>query len=146
MGSQLNGVVNYHSWAPEKSLDFPGMRDFLSRYQAKAKQANVDPLGYYLPPYNYAMGQILALAVNGTKSLDHKKLAQYIHTHDLPTIVGSVHYGPTGEWARSRMLYVQFRGIADKDLDQFRQSGKQVVVAPEAFKTGEAIPFNQARK
>jgi branched-chain amino acid transport system substrate-binding protein len=146
MGSQLNGVVNYHSWAPEKSLDFPGMRDFLARYQSKAKQANVDPLGYYLPPYNYAMGQILALAVNATTSLDHKKLAQYIHTHDLPTIVGSVHYGPTGEWANSRMIYVQFRGVVDKDLDQFRQSGRQVIVAPDAFKTGEALPFNQAHK
>ncbi len=48
--------------------------------------------------------------------------------------------------ANSRMIYVQFRGIADKDLDQFRQSGKQVIVAPDAFKTGEPIPFNQAHK
>ena len=146
LGSQLNGVVNYNSWAPEKTMDFPGMRDFIARYQARAKQANVDPLGFYLPPYNYAIGEMLALAVNATKSLDHNKLAQYLHTHELPTIVGSVHYGPTGEWANSRMIYVQFRGIADRDLDQFRQSGKQVIVAPDAFKTGELIPFNQARK
>ena len=41
---------------------------------------------------------------------------------------------------------MQFRGIADKDLDQFRGAGKQVIVAPDAFKTGEAIPFNQVRK
>ena len=44
------------------------------------------------------------------------------------------------------MIYVQFRGIADKDLDQFRQSGKQVIVAPDMFKTGDPIPFNQAHK
>ena len=35
------------------------------------------------------------------------------------------------------MIYVQFRGVADKDLEQFRSAGKQVIVAPDAFKTGE---------
>jgi branched-chain amino acid transport system substrate-binding protein len=40
---------------------------------------------------------------------------------------------------------VQFRGIADKNLEQFRSAGKQVIVAPDVFKTGEVIPFSQAR-
>src|SRR4051812_22040544 len=146
LGSQLNGVVNYNSWAPEKTMDFPGVRDFIARYQAKAKQANVDPLGFYLPPYAYAIGEMLAQAVTATKSLDHNVLAKYLRTHEMKTIVGSIRYGPTGEWANPRMIYVQFRGVADKDLDQFRQSGKQVIVAPDAFKTGELIPFNQAHK
>jgi branched-chain amino acid transport system substrate-binding protein len=53
LGSALNGVVNYNTWAPEKTMDFPGIKDFLVRYQAKAKQANVDPLGFYLPPFDY---------------------------------------------------------------------------------------------
>src|SRR4029077_3529670 len=69
LGSALNGVVNYNTWAPEKTMDFPGIRDFLVRYQAKAKQANVDPLGFYLPPFDYAIGQILAQAVSATQSL-----------------------------------------------------------------------------
>ena len=146
LGSQLNGVVNYNTWAPEKTVDFPGVRDFIARYQAKAKQANVDPLGFYLPPYDYAIGEMLAQAVTATKSLDHKALAKYLHGHELKTIVGSIRYGPTGEWANPRTIYVQFRGIVDKDLDQFRQSGKQVIVAPEPFKTGDPIPFNQAHK
>jgi len=146
LGSQLNGVVNYNSWAPEKTMDFPGVRDFIGRYQAKAKQANVDPLGFYLPPYAYAIGEMLAQAVTATKSLDHNVLAKYLRTHEMKTIVGAIRYGPTGEWANPRMIYVQFRGVADKDLDQFRQSGKQVIVAPDAFKTGELIPFNQAHK
>jgi len=146
LGSQLNGVVNYNVWAPEKTMEFPGMREFLLRYQDKARQANVDPLGFYLPPYDYAIGEMLAQAVTATRSLDHKVLAKYIREHDMKTIVGAIRYGPTGEWANPRIIYVQFRGIADKDLDQFRSAGKQVIVAPDAFKTGEAIPFNQVRK
>ena len=45
-----------------------------------------------------------------------------------------------------RIIYVQFTGIADKNLEQFRSAGKLIVVAPEAFKTGEARPFSEVRK
>lgn len=146
LGSQLNGVVNYNVWVPEKSMDFPGVRDFLARYQARAATANVDPLGFYLPPFDYAIGEILAQAVTATGSLDHKVLASYIREHEMKTIVGPIRYGPTGEWVNPRIVYVQFRGIADRDLDQFRSSGKQVIVAPAAFQTGVVQPFGQAGK
>jgi branched-chain amino acid transport system substrate-binding protein len=146
LGSQLNGVVNYNTWAPEKTMDFPGVRDFLARYQALARQANVDPLGFYLPPYDYAIGQLLEQAVTATKSLDHKVLARYLRENEMKTIVGPIRYGPTGEWATPRIVYVQFRGIVNRNLDQFRTPGKQVIVAPEAFRTGDVIPFNRARK
>ncbi len=146
LGSMLNGVVNYNTWVPEKTMDFPGVRAFLKRYQARAKDANVDPLGFYLPPYNYAIGQILAQAVTATQSLDHAVLAKYIREHEMKTIVGNIRFGPTGEWTTPRLIYVQFRGIADNNLDQFRSPGKQVIVEPEAFKTGEVVPFGQARK
>ncbi len=143
LGPLLNGVVNYNSWVPERTLDFPGMRDFLTRYQARAKQAGVDQLGFYLPPFDYAIGQILEQAVTATKSLDHKALATYLRGHEIKTIVGNIRYGPTGEWADPRNLYVQFQGIAGKNLDQFRSPGRQVIVAPDAFKTGDVRPFNQ---
>jgi branched-chain amino acid transport system substrate-binding protein len=146
LGSQLNGVVNYNVWAPEKTMDFPGVRDFVARYQARAKQENVDPLGFYLPPYDYAIGEMLAQAVTATRSLDHKVLAKYLREHEMKTMVGTIRFGPTGEWAAPRMIYVQFRGIADNDLDQFRRPGKQVIVAPEAYVTGEVIPFAHARR
>ncbi|MDQ3262028.1 MAG: amino acid ABC transporter substrate-binding protein [Pseudomonadota bacterium] len=145
LGSALNGVVNFHVWAPERSMEFPGVRDFIARYQAKAKQANVDPLGFYLPPFNYAIGQLLAEAVTATKSLDHRVLAKYIREHEIKTVVGAIRYGPTGEWANPRIIYVQFQGLADKNLAQFRSPGKQVIVAPDGFKTGEAKPFSQGR-
>jgi branched-chain amino acid transport system substrate-binding protein len=143
LGPMLNGVVNYNTWVPERTLDFPGMQDFLIRYQARAKQAGVDQLGFYLPPFDYAIGQLLEQAVTATKSLDHKVLATYLRTHEIKTIVGNIRFGSTGEWADPRVLYVQFQGIAPKNLDQFRSPGKQVIVAPEALRTGDARPFNQ---
>ena len=145
LGRNLNGVVNYTFWAPEKSMDFAGVRDFVKRYQARARDAGVDPLGYYLPPYSYAIGQILAQAVEATNSLDHNKLAQYIRSHEMNTIVGDIRFGAGGEWKKPRVVYVQFRDVANRDIDQFRKSGVQVIVAPAAFKTGEVRPFAAER-
>ena len=141
LGPLLNGVVNYTFWAPEKTMDFPGMRDFLARYQARAKRAGVDPLGFYLPPYDYAIGQMLAQAVTATGSLDHKKLAQYLRGSEMKTIVGNFRFGPGGEWEKPRVVYVQFRDVSGRDIEQFRKPGRQVIVAPEAFKTGEVKLF-----
>jgi branched-chain amino acid transport system substrate-binding protein len=145
LGSALNGVVNYHVWAPEKTMEFPGVREFISRYQSKANQANVDPLGFYLPPFNYAIGQLLEQAVTATKSLDHKILAKYIREHEIKTVVGDIRFGPIGEWANPRIVYVQFQGIVDKNLEQFRSPGKQVIVAPAMFETSAVKPFGLGR-
>ena len=60
----LNGIVNYDFWAPEPTdAGFPGIKEFLKEYQARAEKAGVDPLGYYLPPYSYAMVQVLGQAI-----------------------------------------------------------------------------------
>jgi branched-chain amino acid transport system substrate-binding protein len=146
LGSMLNGWVNYHLYAPEKTMDFPGVRSFLERYSKKAIEAKVDPLGYYLPPFNYAIGQMLEQAVTATRSLDDKVLAKYIRENEMKTIVGNIRYGADGEWAKARVVMVQFRGVADKNVEQFRQPGKQVIVEPAEYKTGEVLPFDKAHK
>ena len=145
LGSLLNGVVNYNSYVP--GMKYPGIEEFLQRYAKKAAEEKVDPLGFYLPPFNYAIGQMLEQAVNATKSLDHKKLADYLRKNEMKTIVGPIRYGPDGEWANARVVQAQFRGVVDKDMEQFRTAGKQVVLYPDAYKTGEFIaPFEKARK
>jgi branched-chain amino acid transport system substrate-binding protein len=147
LGSSLNGIVNYTSYAPEKTMDFPGMKDFLERYAKRAAEAKVDPLGYYLPPFNYAIGQMLEQAVSATKSLDHKTLAAYFRKNEMKTIVGPITFGPDGERAKPAVPMIQFRGVTDKNVEQFRQPGKQVILEPAQFKTGEVIaPFEKARK
>jgi branched-chain amino acid transport system substrate-binding protein len=145
LGPLLNGFVNYNSWVPEKSMDSPAIREFLKRYEVRAKQEKVDLLGYYLPPFNYAIGQMLEQAVGATKSLNHKALADYIRKSEMKTMVGNIRYDAVGEWATPRVPMAQFRGIKGKDLDQFRQAGKQVIIGPAALKTGEIIPFDKAR-
>jgi branched-chain amino acid transport system substrate-binding protein len=145
LGSSLNGIVNYNSYVP--GMKYPGIEEFLERYAKRAAEAKVDPLGFYLPPFNYAIGQMLEQAINATKSLDHKVLANYLRTNEMKTIVGPIRYGPDGEWATPRVVQAQFRGVVDKNMDQFRQPGKQVVLYPEQYKTGEVIaPFEKARK
>jgi len=144
LGSSLNGIVNYNSYVP--GIKYPGIEEFLQRYAKKAAEAKVDPLGFYLPPFNYAIGQMLEQAINGTKSIDQKKLAEYLHTHELHTIVGPIKYGPDGEWANPRVVQAQFRDVTDKNMDQFRQPGKQVVIYPPQYKTGDVVaPFEKAR-
>jgi branched-chain amino acid transport system substrate-binding protein len=146
LGPLLNGFVNYNSWVPEKTMTNPAVSAFLKRYEARAKQEKVDQLGFYLPPFNYAIGQMIEQAVTATKSLDQKALADYIRKNEMKTMVGNIRYDGVGEWATPRVPMAQFRGIEGKDVDQFRKAGKQVIVGPAALKSGEVLPFDQARK
>src|SRR5688500_14714347 len=144
LGSSLNGITNYNSYVP--GIKYPGIEEFLARYAKRAAEAKVDPLGFYLPPFNYAIGQMLEQAINATKSFDHKALADYFRKNEMKTIVGPIRFGPDGEWANARVVQAQFRGVTDKNMDQFRQTGKQVVIYPGDYKTGDVIaPFEKAR-
>ena len=145
LGSLLNGVVNYNSYVP--GIKYPGIEEFLKRYSERAVKEKVDPLGFYLPPFNYAIGQILEQAVTTTKSLDHKTLAAWLRTNEVKTIVGPIRWDANGEWQTPRVVMAQFRGVTDKNMEQFRQPGKQVVLYPPQFKTGEVLaPFEKVRK
>jgi branched-chain amino acid transport system substrate-binding protein len=147
LGPKLNGIVNYDFWVPEPSLKFPGIEEFLKRYQARAAKEGVDPLGHYLPPWAYAYLQVLGQAVEGTKSLDQQKVIEYLHGREHDTIVGKVKFGANGEWATSRVLQVQFQGIESGDIAQFHKPGKRVVVWPEQYKSGNVIyPYEKALK
>src|SRR3977135_4067263 len=144
LGSSLNGIVNYHSYVP--GMKYPGIEDFLQRYAKKAAEAKVDPLGFYLPPFNYAIGQILEQATAATRSLDQKLLAKYLHGHEFNTIVGPISWGPDGERARPAVPMIQFRNVADKNVEQFRQIGKQVVLPPPQSQSGDpVVPDEKAR-
>src|SRR5213593_617802 len=55
LGPLLNGIVNYEAYAPDLGSKFPFLDQFLAKYQARAIVEKVDPLGFYLPPYAYAM-------------------------------------------------------------------------------------------
>jgi branched-chain amino acid transport system substrate-binding protein len=147
LGPQLNGIVNYDFWEPAKTLQFPGVLDFLKKYQAKAASEGVDPLGYYLPPFAYANLQVLAEAVDATKSLDQDKLADYLRKSTFKTIVGDIKYGPNGEWEEARVLQVQFHDVKGSDIEQWKTADTQTIVWPPKYATGKTVyPYADARK
>jgi branched-chain amino acid transport system substrate-binding protein len=147
LGPLLNGIVNYDFWLPAPTMQFPGVMELLKKYQARAPSEGVDLLGYYMPPFAYAYLQVLGDAVEGTKSLDQGKIADYIKTHTFKTVAGDIRFGENGEWASGRMLQVQFQGIKGNGVEQFKRSDTEPIVAPAAYASGKVIyPYTDAKK
>src|ERR1700761_161207 len=147
MGSLLNGVVNFNTWLPEPSMYFDGTKAFFEAYTKRAIEAKVDPLGYYLAPFGYAQGQLIEAAVKAVGSLDQKAIAKYLHENEVKPIVGPISFSADGERKVTATLQAQFQGIVDKNMDQFRKPGKQVILFPPNLKSGELVtPFESARK
>jgi branched-chain amino acid transport system substrate-binding protein len=147
LGSLLNGIVNFNTWLPEPSMYFDGTKAFFDTYTKRAIEAKVDPLGYYLAPFGYASGQLIEAAVKATGSLDQKAIAKYLHENEVKTIVGPIAFSADGERKETATLQAQFQGIVDKNMDQFRKPGKQVILFPPNLKSGELVtPFEAARK
>jgi branched-chain amino acid transport system substrate-binding protein len=137
LGPMLNNIVYYDLYLPEPSMKFPGIEQFLVRYRERAGQAGVDPLGLYIPPFAYAEMQMLEEAIRAVGSLDDGKLADYYRSTTFKTVVGDIKFGDRGEWAEPRILLAQFQGIVGNDVEQFKQTGKQVILHPPRFKSGE---------
>jgi branched-chain amino acid transport system substrate-binding protein len=146
LGPLLNGITNYETWVPAKTMEFPGVNEFLAKYQARAAAEGVDPLGYYLGTWGYAYAQLIEQAIKGAGGTDDEKLANYFRTATFNTILGPVKFGAGGEWAESRMIAVQYHGIKGNDLEQFKGMNVQTIVGPEKYGTGKMIyPYEKAK-
>ena len=148
MGPLMNGYVNNAEvFVPIPKMNFPGVESVLKRYQEKAKGQGIDPFGYGFVPYGYAAGQVLAAAVEGTKSFDHAKLADYLRSHTIKTVVGDVAFGKDGEWKQPRMLVTQWQNVTGHDAGELNDLKKWVVVWPPEYKSDDMIyPYSKARK
>ena len=145
LGPLLNGVVNFETWLPVKSMEFPGSMELLKKYQDHAKAAGTDPLGYYMPVWAYAYLQVLGDAISATKSINDDTLADYIRKTTFKTVVGDVKFGKQGEWAEERTLAAQFQNIKGNTVDDFRDLKTEVIVYPPKYKSGDAIyPYEKA--
>jgi branched-chain amino acid transport system substrate-binding protein len=105
LGPMLNGIVNYDFWAPEQTMMFPGIKEFFAEYQKRAKEAGVDTLGYYLPPYAYSAVQILGLAIEGSKSLEGRRL----HPHQLTVLMAEQNFNQATKIADRGYIIVHGR-------------------------------------
>src|SRR5215831_5262464 len=147
LGPLMNGIVNNEVFVPAPAFTFPGTLDLLAKYREAAKTQGIDPLGWAFPPLAYAAGQVLAQAVEGSKSLDHRKLADYMRDHSFHTVVGDITFGKDGEWAKSRVVFTQFQHVTGNTLDQFVDTTREVVVWPKEYKSGDLIyPYAKAKQ
>ena len=148
MGPLMNGYLNNAEvFMPVPTLYFDGTKDVLDKYRERAKGQGIDPFGFNFAPHGYAAGQVLASAVTATNSLDHNKLADYMHSHNFKTVVGEIEFGPDGEWVKPRSIVSQWQNLTGNDLGQLTDSKKWVVVWPPEHKTGDFIfPYSAAQK
>jgi branched-chain amino acid transport system substrate-binding protein len=128
-------------------MQFPGVMDFINKYQAKAPAEGVDLLGYFLPRFAYSELQILGDAITATKTLDDDKLAEYMHSHPFHTIEGDIAFGPDGEWTQARPIWAQHHDIKGHDVEQFREPKTATILSPPQYKTGDLVyPYAAAKK
>jgi branched-chain amino acid transport system substrate-binding protein len=147
LGPLLNGMIITQGFLPASTFMFPGTKEMMDKYAEKAPAQGLDPLGWSFPPYGYSAGQVLAEAVEGTQSLDHAKLAAYIHTHEFSTVVGKLSFGKDGEWAKGREVWTQFQHVTVGSLDTFKDVSRQPILLPADMKTGSVIyPYAEAKK
>ncbi len=144
--SKMNGIVNYETWVPSPKLMAPAA-EFFKKYQERAKSEGVDPLGYYLGGWGYAYLQVLGEAIEGAKSINDDKLAEYLRSNEFKTIMVDVRFGKNGEWTKSGMMQVQYHGITDAaNLETWRGMSYQTVLTPADQKTGNVIyPYEKAK-
>jgi branched-chain amino acid transport system substrate-binding protein len=147
LGPLLNGLVNFETWLPQKSMAFPGSLELVKKYQARAGAEGVDPLGYYMPVWAYAYLQVMGQAIAETKSIDDGKLADYMRKATFKTVVGDVKFGKDGEWATERVMAAQFQNIKGNTIDDFRDLSTEVILYPPQYKSGDVIyPYANAVK
>lgn len=143
LGDNLNGVFGFEIYTPDPALQFDGTQEFLKKYQARAQTEGADVLGFYGPPFAYAALQVLGEAITEAGSLDQDKVAKQIHAGTFKTIVGGVKFGSDGEWAKSRILGVQYQNLKGNDLAQFQIPDHTVVMYPPEYRSGNPqIPYD----
>ena len=119
-----------------------------SRNTRRARQGDgIDPLGYYLGGWGYAYLQVLQQAIEGTKSVNDDKLADYMRDNAFNTIMAAEHQvRQRRRMDKSGMLQVQYHDITDSaNLDTWRGMSYQTVLTPSDEKTGAVIyPYEKA--
>jgi len=139
LGPLLNDIVVYDFWLPWAGFASDEGREFLKKYQAKSAAAGVDLLGYYLPPFGYALMQVVEQAVKGAGGTDDAKLAEFARKNTFKTVVGDIKFNAEGEWETAQVMAVQFQGVKGNDVDQFRDPKTEVILWPTKYKTGNII-------
>jgi branched-chain amino acid transport system substrate-binding protein len=139
LGPLLNGIVVYDFWLPWAGFASDEGRAFVKKYQAKSQAAGVDLLGYYLPPFGYALMQIVEQTVKGAGGTDDAKMAEFARKNTYKTVVGDIKFNKDGEWETAQVMAVQFQGVQGNGVEQFTDPKTEVILWPTQYKTGNII-------
>ena len=145
LGPLLNGIVTYDFWLPWAGFATDDGRELIKKYQERSAAAGVDLLGYYMPPFGYALCQIVEQAVTATGGTNDDKLAEYARKSTFKTVAGDVKFNAEGEWAEAQVMAVQFQGVTSNDVDQFRNPKTEVVLWPTKYATGKLVPYDPSQ-
>jgi branched-chain amino acid transport system substrate-binding protein len=139
LGPLLNGIVVYDFWLPWAGFASDEGRAFVKKYQAKSQAAGVDLLGYYLPPFGYALMQVVEQTVKGAGGTDDAKMAEFARKNTYKTVVGDIKFNKDGEWETAQVMAVQFQGVQGNGVEQFTDPKTEVILWPTQYKTGNII-------
>jgi branched-chain amino acid transport system substrate-binding protein len=143
LGPLLNDIVVYDFWLPWAGFATDAGRDFVKKYQTKSAEAGVDLLGYYLPPFGYALMQVVQQAVTAAGTTEDAKLADALRKNTFKTIVGDFKFNSDGEWETAQVMAVQFQGVQGNGVEQFTNPKTEVILWPSQYKTGDIVyPYN----
>ena len=91
------------------------------------------------------MGFLLGARRHSSRQLLEKTSVFIDHAGEIQD---DVSFGQDGEWAKSRVLQVQFHEILGHGLEQFRNAGTvETILTPSEYKTGNVVyPYGEAKK
>lgn len=113
------GVFTAEAWSPKAK--YPGNAQFVAEYTKKYGSTPTEDAAN-----SYTAGQVLAAAIKAVGKIDQVKLASWLHSHTVDTIVGPLTWDSTGV-PKGTLLLAQW------------QSGVLQVVAPKAAATTTSV-------
>lgn len=117
-GQMAEGVFGPSLWEPDARIPFPGTKEFIENFMAFARR----PPSYHAGTA-YAACQILEKAVTQIRSLDHRKLRDYILSLDTVTVIGRFRVDSAGMQTGHNPILIQW------------QDGKKEIVYPTSMQT-----------
>ena len=117
-GSMAEGVFCPSQWEPDTRIPYPGTKEFIESFKNFARR----PPSYQAGTA-YAACQILEKAITQTRSLDQKKLRDFVQTMDTVTVVGRFRVDHTGMQVGHVPILIQW------------QQGKKEIVYPRSMQT-----------
>ena len=95
VGGQGNadGVMVPNAWygGSPNALSQKMVSEYIAKYHGTASDINADVAEAY------SVGEVMAQAVTGTKSLDNAKIISYLHSHTMTSVQGPVKFDAVGQ-------------------------------------------------